>query len=154
MYSLLLFLHSWVRWALLAVALASLGKSFSGWNAGRDWESRDERLAQATLGMVHTQLLIGLLLFLVYSPITQAAFADFGAAMRDRALRFYSVEHISGMLLAVAVITATRVRSKRAEGAARHRVWVLGLASFLLVVAAAIPWPGLRYGRPWVRLGF
>jgi hypothetical protein len=153
MYTLLLLLHSWIRWALLGAALASLGKSFSGWNSGRDWEPGDEKLARATVGMVHGQLLIGLLLYAFYSPITQAAFADFGAAMKDRALRFYAVEHIAGMLLAVAVIMATRVRSKRVEGAARHRVWGLGLAFFLLVVAAMVPWPGLSYGRPWVRLG-
>ena len=153
MYSFLLLLHSWIRWALLGAALASMAKSLAGWKAGRDWEPGDEKLAKASLGMVHGQLLIGLLLYAVYSPVTQAAFQDFGAAMKDRILRFYAVEHLTGMLLAVAVIMATRVRSKRAEGSARHRIWGLGLLFFLLVVAAAIPWPGLQYGRPWIRLG-
>lgn len=154
MYTLLLALHSWIRWALLGAALASMGKSLSGWNSGRDWEPGDEKLARATLGMVHGQLLIGFLLYVFFSPITQAAFANFGGAMKDRQLRFYAVEHISAMMLAFAVIMATRVRSKRIEGVARHRAWGLGLFFFFLVAAAAIPWPGLSYGRPWVRLAF
>lgn len=152
MYPFLLALHSWIRWALLGAALASMTRSLSGWNAGRDWEPGDERLTRATLGLVHGQLLIGLLLYAFFSPVTLAAFQDFGAAMKDRAQRFYAVEHITAMLLAVAVIVATRVRSKRGEGSARHRVWGLGVALFLLVVLASIPWPGLSYGRPWVRL--
>ena len=34
------------------------------------------------------------------SPMTQAAFADFGGAMGNSVMRFWAVEHIFGMLVA------------------------------------------------------
>ncbi|MEY2637389.1 MAG: hypothetical protein RLZZ197_1867 [Bacteroidota bacterium] len=44
---------------------------------------------------LHTQLLIGLVLYLALSPVTTAAFADFGAAMKDSATRLILVEHVT-----------------------------------------------------------
>lgn len=151
MYAVLLVLHSYLRWAVLGLAVAGLVRAFSGFRAGRGWVAADERLAKLTLASIDTQLLLGLALYFV-SPVVSTARQNMAAAMHDRTLRFFSVEHLSMMLLAVAVAHIGRVRAKKhGEAPARHKTTLLTLVGFLVLVAASIPWPFLPHGRPLLR---
>jgi hypothetical protein len=67
-------------------------------------------------------------------------------------LRFFGVEHIATMLIAVAVAHVGRVRSKRKQGAARYRSTLVFQSIWLLLTLAAIPWPGLDIARPLFRM--
>ncbi len=62
---------------------------------------------------VDIQFLIGIILYAFVSPITRAAFADFGAAMKNADLRFYAVEHITMMIIALIIIHIGRAKSKK-----------------------------------------
>ena len=68
MYSLLLLVHSWLRWAVLAAGIAAVVRGGAGeGNAGK-WYTI----------LLDTQMLIGLLLYFVLSPLTTAALGDCG----------------------------------------------------------------------------
>ena len=146
LYTIVLFLHSWLRWIVVLLALIAGAAAFRGWLIGGEVRPLHRRLNLAYVASLHAQLLLGLLLYFVLSPVTRTAFADFGAAMKDATLRFWAVEHLSLMLLAVVVATVASALSKRADGdRARHRRAALGFLLSLLLLLAGIPW-GLREG--------
>jgi hypothetical protein len=154
MYAALLIAHSWLRWVVLVLAVASLVRAAQGMRSGRDFGPPDERTGKLFLMSVDIQLLLGLILYAFLSPSTHHAFADFGAAMKDRMLRFWAVEHSSAMLLAVVVAHVGRVRGKKlGAAAARHKTTLITLVVFLLLVLVAFPWPGLAQARPLFRFG-
>ena len=99
------------------------------------------------------QLLIGLILYVALSPFTRAAFGDMGAAMRDGALRYWAVEHLAGMVIAVALAHIGRVRMRRAaDNEARYKIAAMFVALAFVVILLSIPWPGMASGRPLLRL--
>jgi uncharacterized membrane protein len=92
---------------------------------------------------------IGIVLHAWLSPITQVAFADFGTAMRTSGLRFFAVEHVMGMVIAIALAHIGRVRVRRASGdARRHQVAAMFYGLALIILLASTPWPGMPAGRP------
>ena len=148
MYSLLLGVHSWVRWVVLAACLLALFRAVAGVSGGRPWTKADANAGLWLTGSLDLQLLIGLLLYAVLSPVTAEAFNDFGAAMRNPQLRFFAVEHLTGMIAAVALAHVGRVRIRRAiDDAAKHRTALLFFGLALLAMVLSIPWPGLVSGR-------
>lgn len=151
-YSITLAVHSYLRWLVLALALLVLARAASGWRRSAPWAPGDERLHAAFVGTVHLQFTLGLLLYLVLSPISAAFFADPGAAMKVRELRFFGVEHITLMIVAVGVVSGHRARvKKQKESARKHRVAFIGTAVALLLMCAAVPWPFLHVKRPLAR---
>lgn len=156
MYTFLLLLHSWLRWALIIVAVGATARALIGWRGQRPWTARDDQLGLALTIVMDLQIFVGLLLYLGFSPLTQAAFQDFGAAMGNAALRFWAVEHIFGMVIALGLTHIGRARSRRAtEAVARHRQAAIFFGLALIVLLATIPWPftAVGAGRPWLRLG-
>ena len=86
------------------------------------------------------------------SPITQVAFSNFGAAMRSAALRFFAVEHVVGMVIAIAVAHVGRVKVRGAsDDRRRHALAAIYFGIALIVLLASIPWPGMAAGRPLIR---
>lgn len=146
-YTAFLVLHSWLRWIALALILVSIVLA-----AMKDNGPRAQKLSLLTMISYDFQLLVGLLLYAALSPVTKTAFADFGAAMKDSAIRFFAVEHIFGMIIAVALVHVGHALSKRAAdaaGAAKKRLIFFGLA--LLVTFLSIPWPFYAAARPLFR---
>jgi hypothetical protein len=141
MYSILLIIHSWLRWAVLAAGLAAALRGGSGNQAGGKWYTI----------LLDTQMLLGLLLYFVFSPLTDAALADFGAAMKAPQLRFFAVEHLVGMLLAIALAHVGRSKVKKAPIERRGRIAMIFYGLSLLAMLASIPWPGMTAGRPLFR---
>jgi hypothetical protein len=153
MYGALLIVHSWLRWAVIALAAVAVWRAARGMSAKAPWASEDERISKLFMIAVDIQLLLGLVLYGALSPTTLAAFSDFGAAMKDRVARFWAVEHIAAMLLAVVAVHVGRVRGKKhGEDPARHRTMLITVVLFLVLVAVAFPWPGTEQVRPLLRL--
>lgn len=141
-YSAVLIVHSLLRWVVLVLAIVVTVRAFLGMRGAKPFEERDAKLGGAFVGAVHTQVLLGLALHLALSPITSAAMANMGAAMRDKLLRFWSVEHMAMGLLVAVLVTVARVRTKRAtDDAQKHRRALVGYGVVLLVMFAMIPWP-------------
>ena len=149
MYQLILLLHSWLRWAALILGVVTTVVAFTD----RSSSSPVDRWSLFFVTALDIQMLLGLLLYLVVSPIMPAIWQNFGQAMRDPALRFWAVEHVSMMLLAIVLVHVGRVLARSARTAQSKRtrqIVCYGLAT--LAMLAATPWPGLAAGRPLFRV--
>jgi hypothetical protein len=152
MYTAVLILHSWLRWGVFAAGLTAIYTALTT-RPMVGGEGPADRWGLAFMVTLDLQMLLGLLLYLVLSPNTTAMFADFGAAMRDPVARFWAVEHVGTMLIAVVLVHVGRVLARRATSAAskRTRVLICFVAAMVAVVVAT-PWPGLANGRPLFRV--
>jgi len=151
-YSFLLPLHNLLRWLLLAAALFAVIRAARGWFGKKDWSPLDDRAGFWFTMVMDLQVLVGLILYLFFSPLTLSAFQNFSGAMQNLTMRFFAVEHIGLMIVALALAHIGRVSARKASDApVRHRralVW-FGLA--LLAMLLAIPWPFSGVPRPWIR---
>lgn len=141
MYTGLLHTHNLFRWLVLIAAVLAIGFAFAGWFGNKDWKKKDNVIGLLLTIFVDIQLVVGLVLYLFVSPLTKAAFADFGAAMKNADLRFYAVEHILMMVIALVVIHIGRSKSKKAKIPLRkHRAAAIFYTLGLIIILAAIPW--------------
>jgi hypothetical protein len=155
MYNVVLVLHSLVRWIVVFAAVAAVARAFVGWLGKKDWTKLDDRLGLLFSTSLDVQLLLGLLLYIFLSPITTAAFKNFGAAMSDATMRFFTIEHILYMVVAVVLGHVGRALSKKAtEATAKYRMAAILYGLATLAILFAIPWPftAAGAGRPWFRL--
>lgn len=141
MYQVILYTHSWLRWVLLLLAIYVIAKSIIGWSGNKNFTTRDDLLSILLISLFHTQLVLGLLLYFFYSPITLPAFSDFGAAMKNSYVRYWAVEHIFIMILSVVIAQVGRIMIKRSHsdrGKFRNSVIYFLLA--LILILSRIPW--------------
>lgn len=97
----------------------------------------------------HIQLLAGLILYLI-SDIVKTGLSDMGGAMKDPALRFWTVEHILGMVIAIALITLGRMGLKKADNdISKHKNIAIYFLIGLFILLISIPWPFSAISRPW-----
>ena len=152
MYSFFLILHSWLRWgALIAGLLAAFTLVTSRPQANA--ASPADRWGLFFMIALDLQLLIGLLLYFVVSPNMSAIRANMAASMRDPVARFWAVEHITAMLVAVVGVHVGRVLSRKAANPdSRRRRMLIGVSLAMLAILWATPWPGRPAGRPMFRV--
>jgi len=152
MYSVVLTVHSWMRWITLVLATAATLSAIRQPAAGslrlpgRWWDT-------FFMLAVDLQLFFGLVLYFGLSPFTKEAMTNINAAMTNPALRFWAVEHAGGMFAAVVLVRMGRVLAANAVSpiAARNqRLTCFAIATLGMLVS--IPWPGLSNGRPLFRL--
>ena len=152
MYSVVLLVHSWLRWLILVMAIVTIARALTGRSGHKLWGAADERSLQLFTISLDIQFLFGLILYVGISPITAVAFQNLGTAMRDPSLRFFVVEHAIGMLAAVALAHVGRTRVRKAATAdAKHRTTLMFVALSLLAMLISIPWPWMPGGRPLFR---
>jgi hypothetical protein len=141
MYGIFLLVHSWLRWAVLAAGVAAIARG----------GSRDESAGKWFTILLDVQMLLGLLLYFALSPVTGAAFDDFGAAMGASHVRFFAVEHVFGMVIAIALAHVGRKKVLKAPVERKGRTAAIFYGLALVAILASIPWPGLAAGRPLFR---
>ena len=149
MYPLVLTLHSWIRWVTIVAAIGALVTALS---ARAEQDRSAEWWSLLFVTTIDVQLLLGLLLYFVVSPNMQMVRQHFAEAMQIPQLRFWAVEHVTAMIVAVVVAHIGRVLARKAPDAASRRVRRLicyGIATIIILLAT--PWPGLPYGRPLIR---
>ena len=98
-------------------------------------------------------MLLGLVLYLGLSPNMQEILSHFGESMKRADTRFWAVEHISAMFVAIVLAHVGRVLARKAATPAAKRTRLLvcfGVATLLLLVG--MPWPGRPGGRDLFRL--
>jgi hypothetical protein len=150
-YNIFLYLHSWMRYVVLILLIFSMVKAFSGWQGRKEYTQSTDKLFLFTFIATHIQLLIGLILYFT-SPIVTTAHASMGEAMRTIALRFWAVEHLAAMIVAIGLITFGRIRSKKmTEDFKKYKIIAITFAAGLLIMLITIPWPFMMVSRPWFR---
>ena len=152
MYSSALWLHSLLRWAVLLTGAIAWFRSIGGGTAKRPWTAKDELWGFLFTISLDIQMLVGLVLYFILSPLMKIAFKDFGGAMADSSLRFWAVEHVAGMIIGIALAHVGRVKiRKAANDARRHRLAIIFFGLALVAIFASIPWPGMPVARPLFR---
>jgi len=142
MYQFLLYTHSWLRWVVFLVAIFVVLKSLIGlFGDNQEYKKLDNAMAASFVGTMHLQLLIGLILYFFLSPLTDLAMKDMGSAMRDSELRFWAVEHITVMILAVVFAQVGRSISKKSDdNSVKFRFQSIFFGASLLMMIVGIPW--------------
>lgn len=145
---LVLSLHSIMRWFVLIFGVVAFGYGLVGWLGKRSWSEGDERYGRWFALTVDIQALLGLFLY-----FTAGWFRHMTEPGVSRQLRFFAIEHLIMMLLALVLahVGVTSVRRGETDSSKFRRaaIW-FGLA--LLAILMAIPWPWLEYGRALLRL--
>ena len=147
----MLTLHTWIRWLVILTGFMAFGRAAAGASGRKPWRPSDDRAGFWFVMALDTQVLLGILLYAFFSPVTHVAFSDFGAAMKNPSLRFWAVEHAAGMILGLVFAHVGRVRTRKTDSLRRHRVAAIFYGLALAVVLASIPWPGTPNGRPLLR---
>ena len=149
MYSAALIFHSLLRWVVLLAGLLAVGRACAGWTGKRPWSAADNRAGIWFTAALDLQLLVGLLLHLALSPLTQAAMENVAATMQNPSLRFWFVEHPFGMVIALVLAHVGRVRIRRAStDASRHRIAAILFGIAMVAILLSLPWPGTLNARP------
>lgn len=137
MYSFLLHFHSGLRWLVLLGAVAVIVKSILGFVGSQEYKKLDNILAASFVGMMHLQALTGLILYFFLSPFT----SSFTFNMKDPNMRFWSVEHLFLMILAIVLAQVGRTKSKKASVAkTKFKLQTIFFAIALVLMLAGIPW--------------
>jgi hypothetical protein len=151
-YSSALWLHSLLRWAILVSGAAAWFLSISGACGRRPWTGKEEMWGTIFIITLDTQFLVGLVLYAFLSPFTKIAFQDFAGAMANGNLRFWSVEHIAGMIVGVAFAHIGRLKVRKASTVlSKHVTATIFFGLALIAIIGSIPWPGEAVGRPLIR---
>ena len=137
--------HSGLRWVVLALLLVAIVNALSKWRGGKQYTDGDRKITLFTMISAHVQLILGLILYFI-SPAVQFN----SATMSYKVLRFYSVEHLTIMILAIAVITIGYSQAKKKlEAAQKFRSTFTYYLIALLLILAGIPWPFRFPGAGW-----
>lgn len=147
MQTILVTLHSYNRYLLLLALVLVLYRAYSGWLGRKPFEKADNTASVALLGLTHLQALLGLIMYAFTSTWTQTAFANFGAAMKDPMQRYFAVEHILAMLVAVVMIQLGRTFSKKAgDDTEKHRKLAIYTSIAVVIIVGTLAQKGLLFG--------
>lgn len=145
MYEGLLHAHSGLRWIVLVLIVWALFKSTTGWAGKKDYQKSDRLAALLALIFTHIQLLIGLALYFISPKVSFQS-----GVMESQLLRFYTVEHMSMMIIAIALITIGFSTAKRlSDSVAKHKRIAIMYGIGLVIILASIPWPFRGLGAGW-----
>jgi len=145
LYTALKHSHSGLRWVVLILLLLAIFNAFGKRRGGSVYPGKD-KLALFALISVHVQMLIGLVLYLWLSPLVSFE----GGVMGDSVPRFYTVEHLFGMVIGIVLVTMGYAKAKRQ--AELNKGWkTIGIFYLIGLVAilASIPWPFRNLGGSW-----
>lgn len=147
MDQLFITLHSYNRYLVMIALVLVLFRSFSGWMGRKPYEKFDNAASAALLGLTHLQLLLGLILYFFVSNWTRPLFSGGGIDMKDAWQRYFAMEHILMMIIAVVLIQLGRTFSKRrTDDTQKHRTLAIYTIIGTLIILASLAPKGLLFG--------
>ena len=146
MYKGLLDLHSTLRWVILILLLVNIVRHLSSVN--KPFTAMDKKLGLWLMIAAHTTLLLGLYQYFTggsgYQYIRQYGMET---VMQNSVYRFWAIEHITGMIIAIILITVGRSVSKKSySDDKKHKRSAMLFIAALLIILAVVPWPGREEG--------
>lgn len=125
-------------WAYLAFLLLIIAvvNSFMGLFSKKEFNTQDRKIALFALAAIHTQLLIGIIVYFV-SPL---GFASLGQ-MKDAVLRLTSLEHPLMNLIGVTLITIGWMKHKNlTTSKSKFKTFSIYYGLGLVLILSKIPW--------------
>ena len=146
MYTGLLHLHNLLRWVILILLVINIIRHLSSIN--NPFTALDKKLGLWLMIAAHTTLLLGLYQYFTggsgFAYIQQYGIAT---VMGDSTYRFWAVEHISGMIIAILLITFGKgVARKQLSDTQKHKKSAVFFIAALIIILAVVPWPGREEG--------
>lgn len=151
--TVVIFLHSFLRWIILILLLVMIARTFAGMGSAKLYSGTDRRLSLLLTISSHTTLVLGLVLWF-FGSMGLTFVRDQGMAVvaKNAVMRFYVMEHTVMMLIAIVLITIAGTVGKKSIPDAnkfRRAFWLYLIA--LIIILAMIPWPfRTGIGRPWL----
>jgi uncharacterized membrane protein len=144
MYSGIVHAHSGIRWVLLAFLVITIVLALVKWTGKKPFWEQHKKLALYTFISSHIQLLLGLILYFISPKVIFSA-----ESMKDPIARFHLVEHLVGMIIAIALISVGYIRAKKQlpEQSSKTIFWFYFIA--FVIIMATIPWPFRPYSGSW-----
>jgi membrane protein DedA with SNARE-associated domain len=125
--------HSGLRWIALVLLLLAIYNAFTA----KEYEKKHRLVNMFAMISLHTQLLIGLVLYFTSDKVQ---FIE--GWMKSPLLRFYGMEHLAGMLIAIVLVTIGHSKSKKAVSSSdKFKSIKLWYVLALILILAFIPWP-------------
>ena len=143
--AILVHAHSGLRWLALVLIVMTIIRAGSRMSSKENFEFQTKGIALFAMIAMHIQAAIGLVLYVI-SPTVQ-----FGAStMKDSTLRFFAVEHLAMMLIALILFTVGYSKSKKkTENTSKYKtIFWFYLIGFIILLAG-IPWPFRELGAGW-----
>jgi peptidoglycan/LPS O-acetylase OafA/YrhL len=146
-------IHNILRWAVLLFGVLALFSGMRGLNGKQDFTNGDKRTALYLLISCDVQLLLGLALYMMKGYHRAFSGGGMGEVMKNAPMRFWSVEHLTGMVIAIVLVHVGYAGTKgnRPHAAKFRRLfWCVLIA--MLIMVATIPWPFRQAGiaQPWI----
>jgi uncharacterized membrane protein len=140
-YTVFKHLHSGLRFVVLILIVLAVIQALSGLFGKKAYTEGNRKINLFAMISAHTQLLIGLVLYFI-SPLVQ-----FGSStMKDATIRYWTVEHIVMMVIALVLITIGHAKSKKAlTTESKHKSIAVFYTIALVIVVVAIA----QSGRPF-----
>ena len=151
LYTGLLHLHNVMRWVILILLLIAIFKAFTGMNTNKPYDNSDRKTSLFLMIAAHITLLIGLYQWIA-GPwgLRNIQSIGFGEVMKNGIHRFWAIEHMVGMLIAIILITLGKgVAKKNISDNSKHKkaFWFFLIALFIILLV--VPWPFREgIGRP------
>lgn len=135
--------HNFLRWIVLILALLTIIRSLSGMMSKKSFTPQDRKTPLFFMIAMDIQLLLGLGLYFTSAVgLKNIQNQGMGAVMKDAFSRFWAVEHLTGMLIAV-ILAHLAVRAGKksiADEKKFKQIFIFSLLSFIIMIAT-IPWP-------------
>ena len=94
MYEPILIAHSWLRWIILLLVALVVASAVARRGPGANGKTPAERFSIFAIIAIDIQLIFGLVLYVFLSPHMANLLNNGSAVMKNKVLRFWSVEHI------------------------------------------------------------
>jgi len=152
MYKGLLHLHSVLRWVILILLLVALYKSFVDRN--KAFTPGHKKTGLFLMIFCDVMLLLGLYQWFVGDwGLKSIQNNGMSVVMKNSVLRFFAIEHISAMIIAIILVHVGYSYSKKnVPDAMKHKRILLLFGLALLIILISIPWPFrlAGAGRTWL----
>ena len=142
-------LHNLLRWIVIITAVYAIVKGYSGFKGGKIFSKSDKRSGFFYMLACDIQLLIGLALYFLnqwFDVLGKGA-----ETMHNPALRFFSLEHGLGMIIALIIVHIGYASTKKSipdQDKFKKLFWCSLIS--LMIILISIPWPFREFlGRPW-----
>ena len=138
---IILGIHNILRWVIVIAAAFSLFRMVSGLIKKTTWSALDSKSGLIFTIALDLQLLLGLILYFIFSPLVKSFFANFSAAMAESSLRYWGVEHFLMMLLAVVFgHLGSALAKKQVLDQKKYQYGAIFFAITILFLLTGIPW--------------
>ncbi len=133
-YSFFLHLHSGFRYLVLLLLLLAIIRAWADWLGKKAYSEGNRKLNLFAMISAHTMLLIGIILYFL-SPFVQFN----SQTMKQFDTRYWTMEHLVGMIIAIAIITIGHSKSKKAAlPEAKHKAIAIYYTLALLIIIVMI----------------